>query len=267
MIGYVICESAEEAKEIKIISTAGRRVVAQGILQDMDTDNRNGRYYASKDLKPELTSARMKELIPTGNLKGEDGHPTSKDIAVQQTVNPKYTCVKYLDIWTEGNDIKAKFVGTNNSYGEAFNQDLLDGELPSFSLRALGTIENSGGHAYVRNIKIVTWDRVYYPSHKRAYTEKLVTESAIGFEGNKTVYTKEDSGLLIPITNEKVIDYIKQESGNLKTIMNNFDTLVESVQLIDRGTKVQIMDKGGNLMILNLEAYIHNDIMDYCYKK
>lgn len=271
LIGYIVTEAMSEPTDIKIVSDKGNRLIAEGRLQDLECDNRNGRYYETNEIVPELSCPRTIELIASGNMKGENGHPMSKDIARQQTIDPNYVCVKYLKMWMDGNDVKAQFKGTNNQLGADFDADLRDGELPSFSLRALGTIENKGGHAYVRNTKIITYDRVIYPSHKRAYTEKIVSESGIINSNcnsqNKILYENNDKGLLIPITNDSVLSYIKSESANIKTILNNFNTLYESVELINNGSAVQLMSKTGSLFIVNLETYIQDEIMGYCYKK
>lgn len=265
-IGYIISESAMTTADVDIVSTGKRRVVAEGILQDMDVQNRNGRIYAEIDLAPEITGPRLTELVSTGNMKGEDGHPMSKEITRQQTIDPQCVCVKYTKIWTEGKDIKARFQGTNNDLGEAFNQDLLDGEKPSFSLRALGTMENVGGKPFVKNIKVITWDRVYYPSHKRAYTSHIVTESAIDEHRsqNKRVFSETDSGLLIPITNEEVVHMIKKESCNLNRILESFDVLYESIELNNMKNMVTLRDRFGKIIMVNLESYIQDKIMNYC---
>jgi hypothetical protein len=268
-IGYVISESPTIATDVKIVTQKNNRVIAEGTMQDTDEQNRNTRWYSSKDLFPQLTCARTTELVKTGNMKGEEGHPSSKDIARQQTIDPDMVCVKYLKFWTDGNLVKAQFKGTNNNRGEWFNNDLLDGELPSFSLRALGTIETVGGKSWVRNLKLITYDRVIYPSHKRAYTERIVSESGlIACENNNKFVVEENyQGMITPITNDSVINYIKTESANIYNIINNFDTLYESIQLINNGRDVQLMGKAGELFIVNLESYIQSEIRDYCYKR
>ena len=267
-IGYVITETTMEASDVTISGkTSSGKPIAEVILQDMNVDNRNGRFYSDKDLVPELTSQRMKELISSGNMKGENGHPMSSDIKRQSTIDPNNVCFKILKLWVDGNDIKAWVTGTNNQLGDEFNRDLLDGEKPSFSLRALGTIENKNGHAYVRNIKIITWDRVIYPSHKRAYTQKLVSESMNYENGNKVFVDKNYKGTLIPITNKQVIEKIKQESGSIDSLLNRFDTLYESMILTPDKKNVQLIDKFGNIEIVNLESHVRDSIMDYCYKK
>jgi len=264
-IGYIICETAAtEHREAVVVGEKNNKVIAEVILQDMDVKNRNNRYYAESELKPELNSPRLQELIKTGNLKAESGHPMSKDIARQQTIDPNNVCAKILKIWTEGKDIKAHVRGTNNQLGEDFNNDILDGEFPSWSLRALGTIQNTSRGAEVKNIKIITWDRVIYPSHQRAYMTKIVSESA-NVAGTNVALKPNDPGLIIPITNQSVINYIKQESTNLKNVLESFELLYNSIDVVDNGRKVQLIDENGSILVINLESHIQNEIMNYCY--
>ena len=195
----------------------------------------------------------------------------TNDIKRQATIDPNNVVVKYLDIWTEGNFIVSRFTGTNNALGETFNKDLLDGELPSFSLRALGTIVNKNGHACVRNIKLITWDRVIYPSHKRAYTRGLVNESGIILPdnvggGNKLYLEENYHGFVTPITNEKVVELLKNESANVNFVMDNLSGIYESIQLINNGRNIQLCDGKGTTMVVNLEHHVQDILMDYCAK-
>lgn len=267
-IGYIICENQSPVKDMKIIDTVSNKPVAIGILQEVEEDNRNGRYYEKDQLFPQLKSERTRELIKSGNMKGEAGHPMTNDIKRQATIDPTNVCVKFLDIWTEGNFVMAKFTGTNNQLGDEFNRDLLDGELPSFSLRALGSIVNKGGHACVRNIKLITYDRVIYPSHKKAYTQGLVNESGIIVpDTNKLFIDKDYHGFITPITNEKVINLIKNESANINFVMDNFNGIYESIQLLNNGRNVQLNDGKGNCLIVNLEHHVQDILMDYVFNK
>lgn len=270
-LGYIICESPMTSEDAKIVSQKGNRVIAEGTLQDVGVLNRNNRIYEAKDLFPELTCARTKELLSTGNMKGENGHPMSKELVRQQTIDPNNTVVKYLKFWTEGNKIKAQFKGCNNQLGEDFNNDLLDDELPSFSLRALGGVDVRNGKAYVKNVKLITWDRVIYPSHKAAYTDRIVSESAVvQAEKSDTKFIVDENykGMLIPITNQSIIKALALESANISTMLKNFYIKFENVQLVPTpsGTKVQMVDEAGNTIVIGLEQHLHNEIMNYCIK-
>jgi hypothetical protein len=56
------------------------------------------------------------------------------------------------------------------------------------------------------------------------------------------------------------------ESANLQMIKDSFDIFYESITLLPSG-QVQMVDKLGSVMIVNLESYIQQEIMDYAIKK
>ena len=265
-IGYVIIETATTSQDFKptiVRSMDKKRVVAEVILQEANEKNRNGRFYDSNELFPQITAPRTQELIQHGELRAENGHPLSKDIQRQSTIDPNNTVAIFLKLWTDGNFIKAHARGTNNEKGEEFNQDLLDGFSPAWSLRALGSIVNTGRGAEVKNPKIITWDRVIYPSHPRAYTQGIVSESS------SIVVPNNDPGMLIPITNNQVIDYIKHESANLRQVMETFEIFYDNIELVNErfNPQVKLTSRDGNIYVINLETYLQNEIQNYCIKK
>ena len=264
-LGYVIIETATTSSDImptKILEKRpDGRVLAEGCVQEANMKNRNGRFYDSRDLFPELVAPRQLELLRTGNMRGENGHPISKDLTRQQTIDPNNCVVVYTKFWTDGDLVMANYFGTYNSLGEEFDKELRNGMSPSFSLRALGTIKNTGRGAEVKGIKLITYDRVIYPSHDKAYTHKLVSESASVNENNMYL-DDNDPGRLIPITNQSVLDYIKTESCTFKQIKESFDLLYDDIKLINGRSQVQLTDKAGGIFVINLENYIHNEIME-----
>ena len=169
------------------------------------------------------------------------------------------------------NKVKAWYKGTNNDYGQQFDDDLRDGEKPAFSLRALGSIQNVNGKAYVKNIKIITWDHVIYPSHKAAYTDRIVSESTgsrdIQIE-SQFVVPEDDPGRIITLRESDartVINRIQRESANLSNIINALDGIYDKITLVRENT-VQLTDCYGQNVYVNLENHIDNIIMDYVYK-
>lgn len=269
-IGSIILEGATTVEDT-IITDGGtsKRVVAEGTLQDMDVENRNHRIYAKEDLEPEINGPRIKELLKAGYLCGEMTHPLSNDLVRQQTIDGKLVCVRYNDVWIEGNRVKARFQGTNNSYGETFDQDLRDGYKPAFSLRALGAIENIDGKAYVKGIRIITWDHVIYPSHRVAYTEKLITESAnLNIKESELITPVNDPGIIIHLSENDARDVLKRlqrESANIDTILNTFEGIMDEVTLLENG-KIRMTSRFGEKIYVNLEDHIDNLIMSYVFK-
>lgn len=276
IIGYIVLDEAHEPYDSKVVSnTPHGKPIAEGILQDVDNKNRNGRNYSKDDLFPQIKAKRQIELIKSGNMKGENGHPMDENLKRQQTIDPDKVCVRYLDIWTDGNYIKARYTGTNNERGRDFDADLLSGEKPSFSLRALGTIENIRGEAWVKNIKVITWDRVIYPSHACAYTTKLIGESASiapvdmnNVPANRKEILEGSAGAAIPFDSNGVINFIMAESGNLAIAMNNFDVFYESMEVkksITGRMAVHMKDKFGSTIVVPLEKYVTNQLGDYIW--
>ena len=271
VIANIILEGATTVEDTLITDGNGKRVVAEGTLQDMDVENRNRRIYAKADLIPEINGPRMTELIKAKQFCGEYGHPLSDDLVRQQTIDPKLVCVRFNKVWVEDNLVKARFQGTNNDYGEYFDRDLRDGCKPAFSLRALGAIENVNGKAYVKGIKIITWDSVIYPSHKVAYTSNIVTESALDgtplFE-NQIVVPKDDPGTIITLRESDartVINRLQRESANMDLILNTFDGIYDKISLVNENTIMLTNAMGGKISV-NLENHVQNLIMDYVSK-
>lgn len=271
-IGSIILEGATTVEDTVISdkkSLSGKpRVIAEGTLQDMDVENRNHRIYAHEDLIPEINGPRMKELIRAGYFRGELGHPLCDDLVRQQTIDPKLVCCQFTKIWTEGNKVKGQFKGTQNDYGDLFDNDLRDGCKPAFSLRALGSIENINGKAYVKGIKIITYDHVIYPSHKVAYTEKIVSESATSLnqmDENQVIIHPNDPGTIITLKESDartVINRLQRESANLDKIVNTFDGIMDQITLVNENT-VMMTSRFGEKIYVNLENHIENLIMDY----
>lgn len=274
-IGHVILEDSYVPEDTTIVSKTNGNPVAEACLQEAEEENRNGRCYMTEDLVREQNCARTRELLKAGYMLGEAGHPVDNSIVRQQTIDPKETAVRYLKFWMEGPKWMAHYTGTNNAYGEAVNKDLESGCHPAFSMRSLGTLQQINGRNTVRDLKYITHDFVIFPSHPGAYTTKLVTESAGG--GIKTfdsyfeaaVYERDkrkarNKSELIPIYNEQVMDYIKQESANLQSVIEQFEIFYDKIEVLNNGASVMLVSKNGDRFYVNIETYIKNDIEHYC---
>lgn len=269
-IGYIICESEYQMGPVELKPKLfNGKLVGMGCLQTADEKNRNGRFYAHEELFPQVTCPRTTELIRAGYLRSECGHPLSKDLQRQSTIDDTKTNARFLKLWIEGMDIMAEFCGTNSKWGEAFNKDLAEGCLPAWSLRALGSIEQTRRGAEVKNLRVITWDQVIYPSHPGAYTQKLVSEQRLLNESSSILMEEKNDthgyGMILPITNEKVINFLQAESSNLKFVRECFDFAYSGINVNEAGTKVVLTTNDGDTMVVNMESYIHNELMNYAY--
>lgn len=284
-IGYIINESGYQIESLDIREYKGNpdRVKGYGVLQTGNVKNRNGRIYKTEDLEREIHAPRQQELLRTHTLCGHAGHPLSSDLVVQQTIDPKLCCVRFLTLDMKGDDVVSTFEGTNNDLGEAFDKDLRIGVLPAFSLRALGTIRSTPEGAIVENLKVITWDQVIFPSHVTAYTHGIISESAdiisskvSNFRFNNNNDATKSS--IYPFTNNDVIsamksqhsnesamafDYIKDKSFNYHMLKEAFDmTKIDMVDLVSPN-KIALTESGNATIVMNIEDYIAKEIQNY----
>lgn len=275
---YIICEADINPSLEKVEMGINGKAIGEGILQTADERNRNGRYYSEEELFPQIVAPRTKELLAAGYLRAEMGHPLSKDLARQSVIDDKLSCARFLTIWTEGKNVWARFVGTNNEYGRAFDLDLKEGCKPAWSLRALGSVMQTSRGAEVKNLRVITWDNVIYPSHPGAYTQRIVSESlavanesvSIGTTPTGKIITENDlngNAFITPVRNEQVLNFLQAQSGNLKFIKECFDFVYKDIVVNEKGTKVFLTTNEGNTLVVPMESYIHNELMNYATKK
>jgi hypothetical protein len=273
-IGYIICEgndmSRPESTQMTPKTINGKSV-AKAILQTADEKNRNGRFYETGVLFPALKDSRILELMNAKELRAEAGHPMDTSLQRQALIDIPKTCAFHLRWWTEGNDVWGEFVATNNDLGREFDLDLKEGVKPAWSLRALGSVNQTSRGAEVRNIRIITYDRVIFPSHMRAYTQDFVYENANIAEKkslNESVLLEgqnlECTSNVIPITNKDVVSFLQCQSNNLKFVKECFDFVYSGIQLNENNSKVILTEKEtGNTIVINMEDYVHNELMTY----
>ena len=287
IVGALICEETKAEVEFKVRDeNKNGFVIAEGILQEGNEVNRNRRYYPTQELAAGIMAPKQQELIKSGNFKGEAGHPLDTSLTRQAKIDPTNEQVWYQKLWMDGDYVMAHFRGTNNALGRSFNDDLKDGQKPSFSLRALGSLVNENGKMTVRNMQIITYDRVYFPSHSKAYTTKIITtESADGSASNKEFYIANphtyfarkqnelihitesgncpiSGGFVTKFTNQQLANYIIQESANLKAIVNQFDVFRDGIALNENTDTVYIKTKVGDTIVMPLEDHIQKEIMN-----
>lgn len=269
---FIINEAAEQVIECNVINNQNGYAIAEGILQQGEKQNRNRRYYATEDLHEQVYSDRVRELVTTGNFKGEAGHPLDMNLARQQKVDPICEQVWFTKLWMDGPYVKGHFRGTNNALGESFNRDLKDGQKPSFSLRSLGSIKNNGGRSQVTNLRMICYDRVYFPSYDNAYTDHIVTESASDMIVNSLQESLEEHGnsmyvadnTIHPVMNQDVIDIITRESYNFDVICESFGEYYKSITV--QGDNIQLIDEDYNVLLVPLEKYVRSKVDEFCAK-
>ena len=223
--GFILCEETSSNVEFKVKGVDNKNgfIIAEGILQEGNEVNRNKRSYPTAELVKAINSPRTRELVESGNLKGEAGHPTDSSIVRQTKIDPTLEQVWYTKLWMDGDYVMGHFTGTSNELGRSFNEDLRRGQKPSFSLRAVGSLVNENGKMTVRNMQMITYDRVYFPSHSKAYTSRIVTtEAAVGKPSHDQRYYDIDKGDYFFIKTDE-INHLA-ESGNIVDLEESIAT-------------------------------------------
>lgn len=265
--GYIILEDDSGPNEISNIEQIDKPNVFyirfDTVLQSLDCVNRNRRQYNGDALVKGLSDPNLAELMANNKWKGERDHPITKDIQRIASVLSKQCSHRIKKWWREGNLIKGTIETLDDGiYGTALTKNILQGENPSFSLRALASLEKKGNVSYVnRPPKVITYDEVNLPSHKEAYAEPRKTK--VISDGNSE-YTYEN----IKITNGEIAieaadikDYLVSKSDNLKIVCESFDIDPGTVKLISGGRQLSAKS-GSDTLVWTLESNLCRETAD-----
>ena len=268
---YIINEDFNEENTTVEVTKDPRtgKPVGHAIYQSAGVRNRNGRIYGNEDLTREVYCPRTKELLRTKNLFCEAGHPIDTSLQRQSTIDWRNSNCKILTLDMVGNNVEGTFTPSNTPLGKAFEEDLREGTIPAFSLRALGSIRQ------VTDLRMITYDQVIYPSHSNAYMTNLVNESTdIVTEQSILTEASINQGLnrIIPVKplviteaeRPDLVNFIKNNSNNLRFINDYFGTKFENVTITPNGSTVTVQEVGtNNHIVMNLEYYIQAELMNY----
>ena len=149
-------------------------------LQTFGNRNRNKRLWFGKWMKMMIDAPEVQELINNGGIPGEAGHPVppSGQVTMERilTIDPNNISHVVKSIEWIGEDQMNGIIETiddGNGPGNRFMRNIMQGLPTSFSTRSVipqrrnpdGTIDQTGPGRYV------TSDRVFVPSHKKAYID------------------------------------------------------------------------------------------------
>ena len=271
--GYIILENEGPTGQVSNLEVVDKPhlfyVRFNTILQSLDCKNRNGRQYRGDAVEKGLSTPEIAELIANKKWKGECDHPVTKDIQRIASVLSKFESHYITSWWREGNLIKGTIESIDDGmYGTALARRVLQGENPSFSLRALAVLEKKGTTTFVNKPpRVITYDEVNLPSHKEAYAE-LKKEKILSDGTNTIVYESamykdiERNGAALAIEAGDIKDMLVHKSDNLKIVCESFDIDPSSVQITGRGSKLSLK-QGGDTFVFALEQTLCRDVADY----
>jgi len=236
-------------------------------LQEFNVKNRNRRIYLKDAMVESLNSPHIQELMKKKSWKGEAGHPLDSDIKRILTIDPKLTSHKINSFYFSGNFLKGEVETLDDDgYGKRMTKNILQGMEPAFSLRALAPLmKKPDGTELVRSrAHIVTYDWVILPSHNTAYRDESKPiqriVKSIEASGNSVM-----ENVSIPVVESQVIDYIKEESKNVKLVSNVCEVSLGTLVLSKDG-KYAVLKEDGSTYYISIEDRIKSDIRNFLSK-
>lgn len=268
VVAMLIMESASEPmkpQNLTVQTNNGLHYVRfRTILQEFNRMNRNRRNYASAPMMESLAAPHIQELISKGRFCGEAGHPMTEDPKRILTIDPKLLSHRVLSYNLEGNLLYGEVESIDDGmYGTQFTRHILQGLEPSFSLRALASLVKLGDGSALMQSKchIVCYDSVILPSHDKAYRDTNTPIQHI-YKGMGAGNTVTESGILLPVQENAIMDFIKLESANVKLVSNVCEVAMESMQLTPDGKHV-ILREGSQTYLVKTEEKIKHEVRRY----
>jgi hypothetical protein len=235
-------------------------------LQSFHVRNRNGRTYYRDAMWESLNSPHIQELIRKKSWCGEAGHPMTEDVKRILTIDPKLISHKIYDINMKGNILNGTVETLSAGYGVDMTKHILQGLESAFSVRALAQINRTpdGQQLVKTKSHVVCYDWVILPSHPEAYQSSgdvKIFNKAVSESGNELV----SNDKTVAIMENQIVDFIKEESHNLKLVSNLFEISSESMS-ITKDLKHLIVKEKNEKFYISIEDKIKTDISSYLSK-
>ena len=263
-------------KNIDVINKNGVFFVTfDSVLHTFDEINRNQRQYKADNIRECLLTEKIQSLLADNAFYGERDHPT------QETENGKLTPERIQAIWMPnrshiikrpkiiGDELQAHIetcAGTD--VGVGFAKDIIQGLKPAFSCRAIASMKLINGKPTVIVRRLITYDWVLYPSHKRAHmisSPKGVMKSIKAFTESAMDTVKDVVGdVLIPL--QEILESVGKTDVNTQMIMESFELTPESLCGFDETHTHAIIKDNDNTIYAKISPQTKRKVDDFFSK-
>jgi len=260
---FAVIESTVEnadTKIIKEINTNGLSYLRfSQCLQSFGQRNRNRRLWLSQMLKIMLEDMHVRELLSNGGMPSENGHPIppSSQPTMERllTIDPNNISSLIKGFSWKG-ELLYGIIETiddgNSGIGTKFKRLIMQGVSPAYSLRSIvpqrknpdGTIDVIGPG------RLITYDRVFVPSHQEAYIDKSIPV--------KEIITKSQFETVM----ESFSDFVLSHSTKVNSTIDKMDPVMESAN-IDKNGLITIDTKKEGKILLYPENKYRKEIKDF----
>lgn len=208
-----------------VVNGETRSLRFRACLQSFGRRNRNGRLWRADMMKKALSAPTIVELIQKGDFAGENGHPIAQvgetSISRIATIDPNNVCHRILNFEWSGDLVygTVETIDDINGPGAKLMRSIMQGMEPAFSVRALvPQRKNADGTWDVTGVgRVITYDRVFLPSHMEAYRDQNVD---IKMVTHNTNYQQVLESFIYP--------YIYEHSDKVKYATDHASVAMES---------------------------------------
>lgn len=236
------------------------------ILQTFMDINRNRRRYISENVQRCInTDERIQSYLADNGWYGEQDHPAAefqdKKLTPERIQNIKMdnTSHKILNPTFTGDVLKAR-IQTDSGCAAGINmtKKIIQGLIPGFSCRAFASINLKDNIPTVDVKRVITYDWVLYPSHKRAHSispNKYV---------NKTVNVINESvseDVCVPL--KEILEYAGEKNVTSQIIMESFELNNDSLVGFSKDANHIIVKDKDNMIYCNMDLKLKREVSSY----
>ena len=228
-------------------------------LQDFNGYNRNRRKWPAESVKAMAEAPTVQELIRMNSFVGEAGHPVpdSGQVTMERICNidPLKTSHRFTKLfWPNPNELHGICETLDEGVGSPgyrMMRNILQGVIPAFSLRSLvPQRKNPDGSKDVIGVgRMICYDRVYLPSHEKAYMDVDMPVSQ--------VVTKPEYKVVM----ESFADHVMSHSDKIRSIIDDMEPAMESASFDPKTNLISVKTEEGRIFVAPEMKYrkeIHN---------
>lgn len=268
---YISEEVSPEAYSIKNVNVFDKHnifyVEFDAILQTFRVLNRNTRQYLGENIDEQIKNdPKIISYIADNSWFGEMGHPGEDFKGLKLTaerimkIKQDNTSHKIMLPKVENNALYAKIqTDAGTDAGMNMAKKILQGMVPGFSCRALAKIVMLNGVPTVIIKKLITYDWVFYQSHKEA--RNITKPELISQTLTADRVITESTDTCIPL--KEILEYAGRRDVNTQIIMEAFDLDYKDLEGFSPDAKQIIVRDNDNKIYCNMDPKLSRNIRSY----
>lgn len=248
------------------------------ILHTFNEINRNQRMYLADNIRECInTDDRIISLLEDNAWYGEMDHPSNE--TNENTLTPKRVRSIYMPNRSH-KIMRPKFVGdtlqahiqtaSGTDAGAGFAKEIIQGLHPAFSCRAIALLQMINGKPTVVVRKLITYDWVLYPSHKRAHaisvphgvTKSIPIVATESVDDDIITATMAKKDIMIPLT--EILESVGTTDYNTQVLLESFELSLDSLVGFDETrTHTIIKDANDNMIYAKINPSTKRKVDDF----